>query len=172
MNLEGSDLLAEKADRREFVGLLKKMLLIDAEERIAPAEALSHPFVTMQHLLDFPHSNQWVRFASDCQTLSSFLTLPHSLNSPRVSSTCSVKSCFHIMDVCWTRPNAYEVANRNKGPFVRPVTTTAAASVNHPFSKMTGVHTQVSRSGCVCIIICHFHQHAVQSFITLTNSNH
>lgn len=58
MNLEGSDLLAEKADRREFVGLLKKMLLIDAEERIAPAEALSHPFVTMQHLLDFPHSNQ------------------------------------------------------------------------------------------------------------------
>uniref|UniRef100_A0A4W6CBL2 non-specific serine/threonine protein kinase n=1 Tax=Lates calcarifer TaxID=8187 RepID=A0A4W6CBL2_LATCA len=111
MNLEGSDLLAEKADRREFVGLLKKMLLIDAEERIAPAEALSHPFVTMQHLLDFPHSNH-------------------------------VKSCFHIMDVCWTRPNAYEVANRNKGPFVRPVTTTAAASVNHPFSKMTGVHTQ------------------------------
>lgn len=62
MNLEGSDLLAEKADRREFVSLLKKMLLIDAEERIAPTEALSHPFVTMQHLLDFPHSNQWVLF--------------------------------------------------------------------------------------------------------------
>lgn len=58
MNLEGSDLLADKADRREFVGLLKKMLMIDAEERISPAEALSHPFVTMQHLLDFPHSNQ------------------------------------------------------------------------------------------------------------------
>uniref|UniRef100_A0A672FTT4 non-specific serine/threonine protein kinase n=1 Tax=Salarias fasciatus TaxID=181472 RepID=A0A672FTT4_SALFA len=111
MNLEGSDLVAEKADRREFVGLLKKMLLIDAEERIAPAEALSHPFVTMQHLLDFPHSNH-------------------------------VKSCFHIMDVCWTRPAAYEAANRNKGPFVRPVTTTAAASANHPFSKMTAVHAQ------------------------------
>uniref|UniRef100_A0A3Q4GJN2 non-specific serine/threonine protein kinase n=1 Tax=Neolamprologus brichardi TaxID=32507 RepID=A0A3Q4GJN2_NEOBR len=108
MNLEGSDLLAEKADRREFVSLLKKMLLIDAEERIAPAEALSHPFVTMQHLLDFPHSNH-------------------------------VKSCFHIMDVCWTRPSAYEAANRNKGPFIRPVTTTAAASANHPFSKMTGL---------------------------------
>uniref|UniRef100_A0A672ZZM9 non-specific serine/threonine protein kinase n=1 Tax=Sphaeramia orbicularis TaxID=375764 RepID=A0A672ZZM9_9TELE len=107
MNLEGSDLLAEKADRREFVSLLKKMLLIDAEERIAPAEALSHPFVSMQHLLDFPHSNH-------------------------------VKSCFHIMDVCWTRPSAYELANRNKGPFIRPVTTTAAGiapsapSVIHP----------------------------------------
>uniref|UniRef100_A0A7N6BDU9 non-specific serine/threonine protein kinase n=1 Tax=Anabas testudineus TaxID=64144 RepID=A0A7N6BDU9_ANATE len=111
MNLEGSDLLAEKADRREFVSLLKKMLLIDAEERIAPTEALGHPFVTMQHLFDFPHSNH-------------------------------VKSCFHIMDVCWTRPSAYEAANRNKGPFIRPVTTTTAPSVNHPFSKMTGVHTQ------------------------------
>uniref|UniRef100_M4A515 non-specific serine/threonine protein kinase n=1 Tax=Xiphophorus maculatus TaxID=8083 RepID=M4A515_XIPMA len=111
MNLEGCDLLAEKADRREFVGLLKKMLLIDAEERIAPAEALIHPFVTMQHLLDFPHSNH-------------------------------VKSCFHIMDVCWTRPTGYEAANRNTGPFVRPVTTTTAASTNLPFSKMPAVHTQ------------------------------
>ncbi|XP_034437252.1 homeodomain-interacting protein kinase 3 [Hippoglossus hippoglossus] len=111
MNLEGSDLLAEKADRLEFVGLLKKMLLIDAEERIAPAEALNHPFVTMQHLFDFPHSNH-------------------------------VKSCFHIMDVCWTRPSPYEMVNRNKGPFVRPVTTNGAASVNHPFSKMNGVHAQ------------------------------
>uniref|UniRef100_A0A1A7Y715 non-specific serine/threonine protein kinase n=1 Tax=Iconisemion striatum TaxID=60296 RepID=A0A1A7Y715_9TELE len=110
MNLEGSDLLAEKADRREFVGLLKKMLLIDAEERIAPAEALIHPFVTMQHLLDFPHSNH-------------------------------VKSCFHIMDVCWTRPSAFEAANRNKGPFVRPVNT-PSASANHPFSKIPAVHPQ------------------------------
>ncbi|XP_061622022.1 homeodomain-interacting protein kinase 3 isoform X2 [Phyllopteryx taeniolatus] len=111
MNLEGSDLLAEKADRREFVGLLKKMLLIDAEERIAPAEALSHPFVTMQHLLDFPHSNH-------------------------------VKSSFHIMDICSTRPNTYEGTNRSKGPFVRPVATPAAATVNHPFNKMTVVHPQ------------------------------
>ncbi|XP_056135250.1 homeodomain-interacting protein kinase 3 isoform X2 [Lampris incognitus] len=112
MNLEGSDLLAEKADRREFVGLLKKMLFIDTEKRIAPTEALSHPFVTMQHLLDFPHSNH-------------------------------VKSCFHIMDVCWTRPGVYDGVNRNKGPFVRPMNTTAAASsVNHPFSKMANVHTQ------------------------------
>ncbi|KAK3548951.1 hypothetical protein QTP70_021662, partial [Hemibagrus guttatus] len=57
MNLEGSDLLAEKVDRGEFVLLLKKMLWIDAEKRIVPSEVLNHPFVTMQHLLDFPHSN-------------------------------------------------------------------------------------------------------------------
>uniref|UniRef100_A0AAY4BBH5 non-specific serine/threonine protein kinase n=1 Tax=Denticeps clupeoides TaxID=299321 RepID=A0AAY4BBH5_9TELE len=111
MNLEGTDLLAEKVDRGEFVNLLKKMLLIDAEKRIAPSEALSHPFVTMQHLLDFPHSNH-------------------------------VKSCFHIMDVCRSRPGAYDAINRNKAPFIRPVTTTAAPSLTVPFSKMPGVHTQ------------------------------
>ncbi|KAK0136966.1 Homeodomain-interacting protein kinase 3 [Merluccius polli] len=110
MNLEGSDLLAEKADRREFVSLLKKMLWIDAEKRIAPAEALNHSFVTMQHLPDFPHSNH-------------------------------VKSCFHIMDVCRTRPGPYDAINRNKGQFVRPMPSTNAP-VNHPFSKMAAVHTQ------------------------------
>ena len=58
LNLEGSDQLAEKSDRGEFVSLLKRMLMIDAEHRVLPADVLSHPFVTMQHLLDFPHSNQ------------------------------------------------------------------------------------------------------------------
>lgn len=138
MNMEGSDSLAEKADRREFVGLLKKMLLIDAEERIAPAEALGHPFVTMQHLLDFPHSNQWVRFCLFRHFI--FLTSMHT-GIPHVTIFCSVKSCFHIMDICWSRTSAYEVTNRNKGPFVRPVTTTSAG--NHPFNKVAGVHAQV-----------------------------
>lgn len=59
-DLEGSDMLVEKADRREFIDLLKKMLTIDADKRITPIETLNHPFVTMTHLLDFPHSTQWV----------------------------------------------------------------------------------------------------------------
>ncbi|XP_038610489.1 homeodomain-interacting protein kinase 2 isoform X2 [Tachyglossus aculeatus] len=56
-DLEGSDLLVEKADRREFIDLLKKMLTIDADKRVTPIETLNHPFVTMTHLLDFPHSS-------------------------------------------------------------------------------------------------------------------
>ncbi|KAL7871084.1 hypothetical protein SRHO_G00085810 [Serrasalmus rhombeus] len=56
-DLEGSDMLAEKADRREFIDLLTKMLTIDADKRITPIETLNHPFVTMAHLLDFPHSS-------------------------------------------------------------------------------------------------------------------
>uniref|UniRef100_A0A8C7J5N9 non-specific serine/threonine protein kinase n=1 Tax=Oncorhynchus kisutch TaxID=8019 RepID=A0A8C7J5N9_ONCKI len=53
-DLEGSDMLAEKADRREFIDLLTKMLTIDADKRITPIETLNHPFITMTHLL--PHS--------------------------------------------------------------------------------------------------------------------
>ncbi|XP_056272490.1 homeodomain-interacting protein kinase 3-like isoform X2 [Pseudoliparis swirei] len=54
---DGGDMQAEKADRREFVSLLKSMLLIDAEHRTVPASVLSHPFLAMTHLLDYPHSN-------------------------------------------------------------------------------------------------------------------
>ncbi|XP_047246987.1 homeodomain-interacting protein kinase 3a isoform X2 [Girardinichthys multiradiatus] len=54
---DGSDMQAEKADRLEFVSLLKTMLLIDAEDRTIPTSVLNHPFLTMTHLLDYPHSN-------------------------------------------------------------------------------------------------------------------
>uniref|UniRef100_A0A674EM20 non-specific serine/threonine protein kinase n=1 Tax=Salmo trutta TaxID=8032 RepID=A0A674EM20_SALTR len=56
-HLEGTDMLAEKADRREFIDLLKRMLRLDADKRITPTKTLGHPFVTMSHLLDFPHSS-------------------------------------------------------------------------------------------------------------------
>ncbi|MED6245873.1 Homeodomain-interacting protein kinase 3, partial [Ataeniobius toweri] len=54
---DGSDMQAEKADRLAFVSLLKTMLLIDAEDRTIPTSVLNHPFLTMTHLLDYPHSN-------------------------------------------------------------------------------------------------------------------
>ncbi|XP_067095140.1 homeodomain-interacting protein kinase 1 isoform X2 [Osmerus mordax] len=56
-SLDGTDVLAEKADRREFIDLLKKMLTLDADKRITPMKTLNHPFVTMTHLLHFPHSS-------------------------------------------------------------------------------------------------------------------
>nr|XP_043891574.1 homeodomain-interacting protein kinase 3-like isoform X2 [Solea senegalensis] len=54
---DNGDMQAEKSDRREFVSLLKSMLLIDAEDRTVPSSVLNHPFLTMTHLLDYPHSN-------------------------------------------------------------------------------------------------------------------
>lgn len=55
LNLVGSELLAEKADRREFVDLLKRMLFLDQEHRITPYQALNHNFVTLNHLADYAH---------------------------------------------------------------------------------------------------------------------
>lgn len=57
-HLEGTDMLAEKADRREFIDLLKRMLRLDADKRITPTKTLGHPFVTMSHLINYPHSSQ------------------------------------------------------------------------------------------------------------------
>lgn len=56
-DLEGGQLLAEKTDRREFIDLLKRMLTIDQERRITPAEALHHSFTTLTHLVDYAHCN-------------------------------------------------------------------------------------------------------------------
>uniref|UniRef100_A0A671NEJ7 non-specific serine/threonine protein kinase n=1 Tax=Sinocyclocheilus anshuiensis TaxID=1608454 RepID=A0A671NEJ7_9TELE len=42
-HLEGTDMLAEKADRRELIDLLKRMLRLDADKRIMPTKTLAHP---------------------------------------------------------------------------------------------------------------------------------
>ena len=57
---ESSDMMAEKADRREFLDLLKKMLVLNAECRITPDEALNHRFVTLMHLVDYAHCPLYV----------------------------------------------------------------------------------------------------------------
>lgn len=54
-DLDGSELLAEKVDRREFIDLLKRMLTLDQERRIMPGEALNHSFVILSHLADYIH---------------------------------------------------------------------------------------------------------------------
>jgi len=49
-------MMAEMADRREFLDLLKRMLLMNADCRINPGEALNHPFVSMTHLIEYAHT--------------------------------------------------------------------------------------------------------------------
>ncbi|OWA52292.1 Homeodomain-interacting protein kinase 2 [Hypsibius exemplaris] len=68
-HLTGQDLLAEKVDCAEFVDMLKKMLTMDQERRIGPADALHHPFLMLNHLAGYAHSNyvkQSVHLMSVC----------------------------------------------------------------------------------------------------------
>lgn len=58
-DLDGSELMAEKVDRKEFIDLLKRMLTLDQERRITPGEALNHPFITMAHLVEYAPCNMF-----------------------------------------------------------------------------------------------------------------
>ncbi|XP_068458646.1 homeodomain-interacting protein kinase 3a [Clinocottus analis] len=116
---DGSDMQAEKADRREFVSLLKSMLLIDAEHRTVPASVLSHPFLTMTHLLDYPHSN-------------------HVQSAFRIMDLCHSRPANAVFDSL----------NENTVHFSRPPVAPAASSgLPLAYSNMP-VHTQaINQSG-------------------------
>ncbi|XP_076878279.1 LOW QUALITY PROTEIN: homeodomain-interacting protein kinase 3a [Brachyhypopomus gauderio] len=113
LNMEGFDQLAEKADRREFVDLLRMMLLIDAEQRITPADVLSHAFVTMQHLLDFPHSNH-------------------------VQSCFHIMDVCHSRGGSYDVVNR----NKAPPPLMKPVTLPSTPNITVAYSKLPTVHAQ------------------------------
>lgn len=156
-DLEGSDMLAEKADRREFIDLLTKMLTIDADKRITPIETLNHPFVTMSHLLDFPHSTQ---YELTCCSLFLFLFLLMIVfKRRRIVSRChlilslslsvclrSVKSCFQNMEICKRRVNMYDTVNQSKTPFITHVAPSTSTNLTMTFNnQLNTVHSQVKR---------------------------
>ncbi|KAM4562286.1 homeodomain-interacting protein kinase 1 isoform 3-T3 [Odontesthes bonariensis] len=95
--LEGTDILAEKADRREFIDLLKKMLTLDADKRITPMKTLNHPFVNMTHLLHFPHSSHVKSCFQNmdickrrCSTFENGKTMFASTNTPSAATNLTV----------------------------------------------------------------------------------
>ncbi|KAF3427476.1 hypothetical protein E2986_06154 [Frieseomelitta varia] len=84
-DLEGGQLLAEKADRREFIDLLKRMLTMDQERRITPGEALNHAFVTLAHLIDYAHCNNVkasVQMMEVCRRAGDFTGSPAHHQAP------------------------------------------------------------------------------------------
>ncbi|XP_078113854.1 homeodomain-interacting protein kinase 3-like isoform X3 [Sander vitreus] len=110
---DNSDMQAEKADRREFVSLLKSMLLIDAGDRTVPSSVLNHPFLTMTHLLDYPHSN-------------------HVQSSFRIMDMCHSRPTNAVFDAI----------NQNTIHFSRPpVAPTASSGLPLGYSNIP-VHTQ------------------------------
>ncbi|KAK2918223.1 homeodomain-interacting protein kinase 3-like isoform X2 [Channa argus] len=110
---DNSDMQAEKADRKEFVSLLKSMLLIDAEDRIVPSRVLNHPFLTMTHLLEYPHSN-------------------HVQSSFRIMDMCHTQHNNAVFDAL----------NQNTIHFSRPPVAPTASSGLQPGYSNIQVHTQ------------------------------
>ncbi|XP_011167186.1 homeodomain-interacting protein kinase 2 isoform X4 [Solenopsis invicta] len=85
-DLDGGQLLPEKADRREFIDLLKRMLTMDqVERRITPGEALNHAFVTLAHLVDYAHCNNVkasVQMMEVCRRAGDFAASPAHHQAP------------------------------------------------------------------------------------------
>ena len=77
-DFEGVELLAEKLDRRAFVSILKDMLQLDQERRIEPDAALKHPFITMNHLVDYAHLNN-VRMSFQMMEVCNKKRVPHMM---------------------------------------------------------------------------------------------
>jgi len=75
-----NELIVEKHDRREFLDLLKKMLVMDSEYRINPDQALHHDFITMNHF-----------------------------NDPNIVNSTLVRSSLQKMEVCRRKHNSYEL---------------------------------------------------------------
>lgn len=145
-DLEGSDMLAEKADRREFIDLLTKMLTIDADKRITPIETLNHPFVTMSHLLDFPHSTQYelLLLSLHNRHFDQWISTPTVVTIS--FSPHSVKSCFQNMEICKRRVNMYDTVNQSKTPFITHVAPSTSTNLTMTFNnQLNTVHSQVKK---------------------------
>ncbi|CAF3876219.1 unnamed protein product [Rotaria sp. Silwood1] len=74
-DLQTNQLQAEKLDRLFFVDLLKKMIHLDQTLRITPNQALNHPFITMDHLVDYTNCNnvrQSVQMMEVCKKPNNF----------------------------------------------------------------------------------------------------
>ncbi|XP_042340031.1 homeodomain-interacting protein kinase 1-like [Plectropomus leopardus] len=68
-NLPDEDADAYQCDRANFVELLKKMLTVDAFDRITPSEILQHPFITMSHLIGEFDSSPYVTSSMEMMTI-------------------------------------------------------------------------------------------------------
>lgn len=50
LELDNTEALAEKADRRQFTDLVERMLSLDPDTRITPKDAANHNFMKLKHL--------------------------------------------------------------------------------------------------------------------------
>lgn len=136
--LVGSELLAEKADRKEFIDLLKRMLVLDQEHRITPHEALNHNFVTMNHLADYAHCyivKQSVQMMKVCR---SFGPPPTSISNHLVHNSLSTPGLnMHHLE---------QVQNPANMSIINDLTVNSQSNLinfSHPLMNYTNCHPSV-----------------------------
>ncbi|XP_056130253.1 homeodomain-interacting protein kinase 1-like [Lampris incognitus] len=83
--LEGAD-EHEEEDIQAFVDLLKRMLTLDAAQRITPSQALRHRFLSMTHLAMGYHHSSYVMDSFD---IMSICPLSESSWGSEINETCS-----------------------------------------------------------------------------------
>ncbi|XP_033118066.1 homeodomain-interacting protein kinase 2-like [Anneissia japonica] len=122
-DLEGAELLAEKADRREFVDLLKRMLTIDAEKRITPLEALNHSFVTLSHLGEYAHCKHIKKSAQTMDVCKRRI--------PLYNTTDTIQSSFPGFSATASNANLNVALNNQINAFQNQRSRQSLASTSH-----------------------------------------
>ncbi|TKC40067.1 hypothetical protein EI555_019877 [Monodon monoceros] len=91
--------LAEHADLKSMVELIKRMLTWESHERISPSAALRHPFVSMQQLRSAHETTRYYQL---------------SLHSCRLSLQVEGKTPMSVVDAAEDRPPYYGLAEEEE----------------------------------------------------------
>ena len=162
-DLDGSELLGEKVDRREFIDLLKRMLTLDQERRIMPGEALNHSFVLLSHLVDYTHCQNVVssikmmdicrrgRMTNSNNSASSMNSTNHHTYDSNLANghqaTMAIMNNFSssTTNVPTLSFNSHLAANNNAAP--QAATAAAAAAYQfHPSTNFYPAHNHLTNS--------------------------
>ncbi len=104
-------------DTRAFLSLLKHMLEVDPEKRIAPSEGLGHRFITMKHF-DPNTANTYVKTAymtvENCQLQQSWTKFKHFVTSSEAVSL--TLTSFTSLSVPLSANEANAVDSNNRSP--------------------------------------------------------
>ncbi|XP_070550839.1 homeodomain-interacting protein kinase 2-like isoform X2 [Ptychodera flava] len=130
-DLDGSERLAEKADRREFIDLLKRMLTIDADKRIRPAEALNHPFISLSHLAEYAHCHRVKQSVQHMDVCRRSIHIFENLNSTSSTFTNFVPSSMGNLNITFN--NQINALHSQAGTSQSISTTTRPGNAEFPF---------------------------------------
>ncbi|VDN57035.1 unnamed protein product [Dracunculus medinensis] len=103
-DLDAMDMVCERIDRQEFVDILKRMLCMDQEKRINPFEGLHHPFITMNHLIEYGRTKYFQVSAQRMEVCVRGNSVTH-----QASSTVTAAAPAPIIAAAQSGPNVQQI---------------------------------------------------------------